>query len=156
MRIMWLFTVVLILLFVSMMGCAEEVIEEVEEEVPEEVEEDVPGEVEEELEVGGEVTITPDPIPIDSDQEITISGSGFPPDADVSVSCTTGIPGNPDVLSANLLDGKLDYPRTDSDGNFTASYILDRLAGVVSEEVEYSLTVIVNGVMNEIPMNYKE
>ncbi len=148
MRIMWLFTVVLILLFVGMVGCAEEVIEE----VPEEVEE----EVEEELEVGGEVIITPDPIPLDSDQEITISGSGFPPDAEVRVSCTTGIPGNPDVLSANVLDGKLDYPRTDSDGNFTASYNLDRLARVVSADVEYSLTVIVNGVMNEIPMSYQE
>ena len=151
MKLMWLFSVILILLFIGVIGCAEEVVEEVPEEVEEVVEE-----VEEELEVGGEVTITPDPIPIDSDQEITISGSGFPPDAEVRVSCTTGIPGNPDVLSANVLDGKLDYPKTDNDGNFSASFNLDRLAGVVSADVEYSLTVIVNGVMNESPMNYQE
>ena len=101
------------------------------------------------------VTIEPGIVMLDGDQQVVISGAGFPPDSEVVVRAVTGIR---DLLEERVnyeITPQLDYPVTDQYGAFTATMVLDRMTRLLEPGV-YPAWVIVGDVTVNVPLVYAE
>jgi len=144
--------IVFLIMVLSLSGCAQPAAQADEnvEVAEEQVEESNGGKVS-----IPSVTIEPGILMIDGDQQVVISGAGFPPDSEVVVRTVTGIR---DLLEERVMyeiTPQLEYPVTDQYGAFTATMVLDRMSRLLEPGV-YPAWVIVGDVTVNVPIVYAE